>query len=158
MVKVKAEMASEKPQEYRLEDLGVSGREDVKQRKQGWRQKLKERRSIRNSNCGLSAKMPAGAEPTSPHSALTSLPPEPAHEQQQVVLTSTTVKTQTMVTAIPLPNDPLTKLPLTPIPAAPPDSLTLKAVNTPLHTVDKTAENPWSSGGFAPQKEVLHST
>ena len=162
MTKVMTEMASEKPQEYafsRLEDLRVSEREGVKQRKQGWRQKLKERRSIRNSNCGLSDEMPnivTDTEPTT-HSALTSFPPEPPHEQQQVALTSTTAKTQKMVAAMPLPNDPLTKLPLTPIPAAPPDSLNLKALNTP-HMAQEATENPWSSGGFAPQKEVLYST
>ena len=158
----KVKSANENPQEHvfsRLEDLRVSEREDVKQRKQGWRLKLKERRSMQTSNSGVSEKMSNAvnsAEPTSPHSALTSAPPEPP--QQQVVLMSTTSKTHKMITTMPLPNDPLTKLPLTPIPVAPPDSLPLEAINTTPHTVEDATENPWSSRGFAPRKEVLFCT
>ena len=141
----------------RSHSIVTSEREKIMHRRKGWRQRLKERRNVQTN---MSQNV---AAVTSPHPASIDIP----SSQQPPVLTSTTSKGHEAVTAMPLPNDPVTKLPLTPIPAAPPESVPLRSINIPVRNaqfpVGRTSQNPWSRGGFretftpiTPRKEVLY--
>lgn len=132
----------------------VSCEREVKQRQQDWRQRLKEIRTMSQSESNRKSLT---------NSAVTTAP---ALMQQPVVLTSTTSKKQETVTSMPPPNDPLTDLPLTPIPAGF-NSALLQPTNTPIYNTQPEGKiipgNPWLSGGYTetltpttPQKVVLY--